>query len=84
MIRMVFALRRKSGMSVADFQEHLVRKYGPLMASFGDVLGARKYVQSVTLDGDPATMRAGSRAAAARWSPRTTRSVKSGGIRWTN
>ena len=54
MIRMVFALRRKSGMSVADFQEHLVRKYGPLMASFGDVLGARKYVQSVTLDGDPA------------------------------
>ena len=28
MIRFVFALRRKSGMSVADFQEHLVRKYG--------------------------------------------------------
>ena len=55
MIRLVFALRRKSGMSVKDFQEHLVRKYGPLMASFGDVLGVRKYVQSVTLDGDPAT-----------------------------
>ncbi len=55
MIRLVFALRRKSGMSVEDFQEHLVRKYGPLMASFGDVLGVRKYVQSVTLDGDPAT-----------------------------
>ena len=54
MIRLVFALRRKSGMSVEEFQEHLVRKYGPLMASFGDVLGVRKYVQSVTLDGDPA------------------------------
>lgn len=54
MIRLVFALRRKSGIDVEEFQEHLVRKYGPLMASFGDVLGARKYVQSVTLDGDPA------------------------------
>ena len=55
MIRMVFArFRRKSGMSVEDFQEHLVRKYGPLMASFGVMLGVRKYVQSVTLDGEPA------------------------------
>lgn len=54
MIRLVFALRRKSGIDVEEFQEHLVRKYGPLMARYGDVLGIRKYVQSVTLDGDPA------------------------------
>ena len=53
MIRFVFALRRKSGMSVADFQEHLVRKYGPLVAGYGDVLGIRRYVQSLTLEGDP-------------------------------
>ena len=53
MIRLVIALRRKSGIDVEEFQEHLVRKYGPLMARYGDVLGIRKYVQSVTLDGDP-------------------------------
>jgi hypothetical protein len=39
MIRFVFALRRKSGMSVADFQEHLVRKYGPLVAGYFDLGG---------------------------------------------
>ena len=52
MIRLVFALRRKSGMSLAEFQDYWKRCHGPLVASFASDLNILRYVQTHTLD-DP-------------------------------
>jgi len=50
MIRLVFALRRSPGMSLAEFQDYWLRKHGPLVASFATDLNILRYVQTHTLD----------------------------------
>ena len=57
MIRLVFALRRKSDMSRAEFQDYWLRKHAPLVASFREDLLIHRYVQTHTLD-DPANQAA--------------------------
>ncbi len=52
MIRLVFALRRKSGMSRADFQQYWRETHGPLVAKSSVTLNILRYVQLHTLD-DP-------------------------------
>jgi uncharacterized protein (TIGR02118 family) len=52
MIRLVFLLRRKPGMSLADFQRYWREEHGPLVASVQMKIGALRYVQVHTLD-DP-------------------------------
>jgi len=53
MIRLVFALRRKPGMSIEAFQAYWKGRHGPLVASFATDLNILRYVQTHTLD-DPA------------------------------
>lgn len=50
MIRLEFALRRKAGMSRADFQQYWRDVHGPLVASHSTHLGILRYVQLHTLD----------------------------------
>ncbi len=52
MIRLVFALRRKPGMSRADFQKYWRETHGPLVAKSSVALNILRYVQLHTLD-DP-------------------------------
>jgi hypothetical protein len=53
MIRLVFALRRKAGLSLQEFQDDWRLRHGPLVASFATDLNILRYVQTHTLD-DPA------------------------------
>jgi hypothetical protein len=53
MIRVVFALRRKTGLSLEEFQDYWKRRHGPLVAGFATDLNILRYVQTHTLD-DPA------------------------------
>lgn len=50
MIRLVFALRRKPGLSLEEFQEYWRRKHGPLVASFAEDLNILRYVQTHTIE----------------------------------
>jgi uncharacterized protein (TIGR02118 family) len=52
MIRLVFLLRRKSGMSRADFQAYWRNVHAPLVASFQTKLDIKRYVQVHSID-DP-------------------------------
>jgi uncharacterized protein (TIGR02118 family) len=63
-IKLVFCLRRKDGLSLAEFQEYWLNTHGPLVRSHAKTLRIRRYVQTHTLD-DPASQAglAGSRGA---------------------
>ena len=52
MIRLEFALRRKPGMSRADFQKYWREVHGPLVAKHATTLNIHRYIQLHTLD-DP-------------------------------
>jgi uncharacterized protein (TIGR02118 family) len=52
MIRLTFVLRRKAGMSLADFQHYWREVHGPLVARHSTTLKILRYVQVHTLD-DP-------------------------------
>jgi uncharacterized protein (TIGR02118 family) len=52
MIRLVFVLRRKPGMSRSAFQDYWRNNHGPLVARHSTALDIRRYVQVHTLD-DP-------------------------------
>ncbi|MCP5201817.1 MAG: EthD domain-containing protein [Gammaproteobacteria bacterium] len=52
MIRLEFALRRKPGMSRAEFQQYWREVHGPLVARHATTLNIHRYVQLHTLD-DP-------------------------------
>ena len=53
MIRLVFALRRKPGLSREEFQDYWLNKHAPLVASVSSDLDILRYVQTHTLT-DPA------------------------------
>lgn len=50
MIRLVFALRRKAGLSLEEFQDYWRRKHSPLVASFAEDLNILRYVQTHTIE----------------------------------
>ena len=52
MIRLVFALRRKPGMSLADFQCYWRETHGPIVAKSSVALKILRYVQLHTVE-DP-------------------------------
>jgi uncharacterized protein (TIGR02118 family) len=60
-IKLIFCLRRKPGMSLAEFQDYWLIKHGPLVRSHAKTLRIKRYVQTHTLD-DPATQQAIARA----------------------
>ncbi len=49
MIRLVFALRRKPGLSLAEFHDYWRRRHGPLMAGLAEDLNILRYVQTHTI-----------------------------------
>ena len=50
MIRLVFALRKKPGLSLEQFQDYWRSKHGPLVASFAEDMNVLRYVQTHTID----------------------------------
>lgn len=50
MIKLTFCLRRKPGMSLAEFQRYWREEHAPLVAERADVIGLKRYVQVHTLD----------------------------------
>ena len=50
MIKFVYAVRRKPGLSVEEFRDYWLNRHGPLVKSFAGALRAKRYVQSHTLD----------------------------------
>jgi uncharacterized protein (TIGR02118 family) len=45
MVRMTFCLTRKTGMSLAEFQDYWLNQHGPLVKSVAEALRIKKYVQ---------------------------------------
>jgi uncharacterized protein (TIGR02118 family) len=49
-IKLVFNLRRRSDLTREEFQRYWLEQHGPLVRSYAEVLGIRRYVQVHTLD----------------------------------
>lgn len=49
MIKLVFNLRRRSDLTREEFQRYWLEQHGPLVRSYAEVLGIRRYVQVHTL-----------------------------------
>ena len=50
MIKFVYCVRRRPELSVEEFRKYWLEKHGPFVRSFAAKLGARRYVQSHTID----------------------------------
>ena len=50
MIRLVFLLRRKEGMTLEEFQDYWLNQHAPLVASVSTDLNILRYVQTHTID----------------------------------
>jgi hypothetical protein len=63
MIRLVFTLRRKAGLSLSEFQRYWREVHGPLVARHSTTLNILRYVQLHTLDDPVNAQLAGARGA---------------------
>ena len=52
MLKLVFVIRRRNDMSSEEFHRYWLEEHGPLARRLLISLGARRYVQSHTLDSD--------------------------------
>ncbi|CAN5165910.1 hypothetical protein BH10PSE6_BH10PSE6_26570 [soil metagenome] len=52
MLKLTFCLRRRPGLTLAEFQDYWVNKHGPLVRRLQPALGMVRYVQVHRLDGD--------------------------------
>ena len=52
MVKLTFALRRLPHLSREEFHRYWLEQHGPLVRSFTDVLGIRRYVQTHTMPGE--------------------------------
>lgn len=50
MFKMIYCLRRKPGLSRADFQRYWRDQHAPLVRRHAPILGVRRYTQSHTVD----------------------------------
>ena len=50
MLKLTFCLRRKPGLSLAEFQDYWLNKHGPLVRRLQPALGMARYVQVHRLD----------------------------------
>jgi hypothetical protein len=51
MMKLVYCLKRKPGMSLEDFQDYWRNQHAPLVTKHADLLGIRRYVQVHTRPG---------------------------------
>lgn len=63
MVKLVYCIRRRPGMSAEEFRKHWRETHAPQVARFAKALHARRYVQSHTLDSDLNEALRGARAA---------------------
>lgn len=77
MVKLVYCIRRRSGMSAEEFRKHWRETHAPKVARFAEALHARRYVQSHTPWIRSLTRLCAGPGALA---PRTTASRRSGGI----
>ncbi len=61
MIRLVFVLRRKPGIGLAEFQQYWHGTHGPLVAKHATTLDIHRYIQLHTLDDPMNNQMAGAR-----------------------
>jgi uncharacterized protein (TIGR02118 family) len=61
MIKLVFVIRRRAELPLEEFHRYWLEEHGPLARSLLEPLGARRYVQTHTLDSDLNTAFAASR-----------------------
>lgn len=52
MLKLTFCLRRRPGLTLAEFQDYWANKHGPLVRRLQPALGMVRYVQVHRLDGD--------------------------------
>ena len=52
MIKLVMCLRRKEGMSRKEFNDYWQNSHAPLFMDNAQIMGAKRYVQSQTLDSE--------------------------------
>ena len=52
MLKLVYCVRRRSDLSADEFRSYWLEKHGPKVRSLAEAIGAKKYVQSHTLDSD--------------------------------
>ncbi len=50
MIKLVYCVRKRKDMSQAAFSRYWLERHGPLVRSLAEALGARRYVQSHTIE----------------------------------
>jgi uncharacterized protein (TIGR02118 family) len=50
MLKFVYCVRRRQDLSPEEFRKYWLEKHGPLVRSYAVALGAKRYVQSHTLD----------------------------------
>lgn len=50
MIKLVFCLKRKEGLSREEFLDHWINRHAPLVRGFAGPLGIRRYVQNYRVD----------------------------------
>ena len=52
MIKLVFCVRRRSDLSADDFKRYWIENHAPLVKKHAAAVGAKRYLQSHTLDDD--------------------------------
>jgi len=66
-IKLVFTLRRREGMTREEFQRYWRKQHAPLVRSHADVLHIRRYVQTHARDTDADETLAGARGSEPRF-----------------
>ena len=50
MIKLVFCVRKRADVSDDEFHKYWLEEHGPLVRRYADAIGARKYIQSHTVE----------------------------------
>lgn len=61
MIKLVYCIRKRADVSDEEFHRYWLEQHGPLVRSFAEVTGAKKYIQSHTIEPENNARRAESR-----------------------
>jgi uncharacterized protein (TIGR02118 family) len=51
-VKLVYCIRRREGISAVEFSHYWLQEHGPLVKSLAPIMGAIRYIQSHLLDSD--------------------------------